>query len=97
MGKPTLRTLLLAHADAGVISMKRNLYPRQEKSLIGQGFTVRRLGIVPNYPNQFVCRISWSHVLGRRTFAYQLLMRAAEVNPEVLTDVESHVPVPSTY
>lgn len=47
-------------ADAGQTRMKLNLYKKQVNALIDDGFSVQRLGAVPNYPEQGSYKIDWS-------------------------------------
>lgn len=47
-------------ADTGQTCMKLNLYKKQVNALIDDGFSVQRLGAVPNYPEQGSYKIDWS-------------------------------------
>lgn len=68
-------------ADAGSPSIDRNLYPRQERKLLQQGFALKKVGEVPGHPDQFRCRISWEDAV-EGTVAYELCERYIKSSSE---------------
>lgn len=59
------------------------LYPKQEQSLVKNGFVVlRTTGLMHcRYRNQFYCNISWQNA-SKGTLAYELLETANKVNAQ---------------
>ena len=83
MDKPTLHDILYEYAAVGYADTQRNLYPKQELALLKDGFSVQRIGTVPDYPEQSRCLISWKNTI-EGTYAYELLQQAAKIHPELL-------------
>lgn len=97
MEKVTIRDRMLMCAESGETSIKLNLYKKQVRALIEDGYTIQRLGSVPNYPDQGAYQIDWKNAIDGTT-AYELLKKAAAVNPKLLQkENESGSPLPPPY
>lgn len=83
MEKFRLHDLLHLSAEAGHISVNRNLYPKQRRTLLKEGFSVKILGSVDENPDQTRCKISWENAKPD-TYAYYLLVKATKARPELL-------------
>ena len=84
-------------ADAGQTRMKLNLYKKQVNALIDDGFSVQRLGAVPNYPEQGSYKIDWSDA-PEGSVAYHYLERSRKEKDNLfLSGKESKSPVSPPY
>jgi len=98
MNTPTLYDFMESHAKKGHLSINFNLYPRKERQLLNEGFSVQRLGSVKGYPQQHLCKVSWACSV-EGTIARKYLELAAVVLPELLQQAEESIaaPVPLPY
>ena len=97
MEKVTIRDRMLMCAESGETRIKLNLYKKQVRTLIDEGYTVQKIGPVVNYPEQSAYNIDWKDAV-EGSAAYELLKKAAEVKPELLPqNDESDSLVPPSY
>lgn len=99
MNKPTLYDFIESHAKKGFTDIKLNLYPRKERQLLNDGFSIQRLGTVKDYPNQHLCKVGWTYAYVEGTVAHRFLELAAAMYPELLQQAEDDAidPVPLPY
>lgn len=98
MNRPTLYDFMESHAKVGHTSINFNLYPRKERQLLNEGFSVQRLGPVKDYPQQHLCKVTWTYAV-EGTLARKYLELAAIVCSELLQQAEEAItdPVPLPY
>lgn len=83
MEKLTFRDRMMLQAESGNVTTRLNLYKKQMWTLVDEGYTVQRIAAVDGYPDQTRYLISWKDAI-EGTQAYELLKKAAEINPELL-------------
>lgn len=90
MTRPTLYDFMRSHAKEGHTSINFNLYPRKERQLLNEGFSVQRLVPVKDYPCQHICKVTWT-CAAEGTVARKYLELAAIVHPELLHQAEEAI------
>lgn len=100
MTRLTLHDFIESHAKEGHTSINFNLYPKKERQFLNEGFSVQRIGPVENYPQQHLCKVTWTYAV-EGTIAHKYLELAATVHPELLQqakeDSTDSVPLPYAH
>ena len=97
-GRLTILERLEDRSQCGRVSAELNLYPRQARRLIEEGFSIEKTAPVYGRQEQHRYRISWRNSVPG-TVAYNLLMIAANCNEQLRAELEyeSASPVQPPY
>ena len=70
MNRPSLYDFMESHAVKGFTEILLHLYPKQERKLLNDGFSIERLESVEGYPQQHLCKVGWA-CPAKETYAYE--------------------------
>lgn len=92
-GKLTILERLTNRSQHGSTSAELNLYKRQAKKLISEGFKLEKLSPISGRYGQYRYSISWRHAVINTT-AHDLLMVAVENNEQLRKEITSQASNP---
>ena len=81
-GRLTIIERLEYRSQNGRVSAELNLYPRQAKKLMSEGFTLDKKSPIYGRYGQYRYHVSWQNAVPN-TVAYSLLMNAVDNNEQL--------------
>ena len=81
-GRLTIIERLENRSEHGRVYAELNLYPRQVRKLINEGFTLEKISPVYGRYGQYRYHVSWRNAVPN-TVAYSLLMNAVDNNEQL--------------